>query len=170
MGLVSYARRELEESGYFDKDSDYGGLIGKAVMEIVEVFEKQNHSGMSAGIVTSMLNKLLRFEPLFPVVGSDDEWEDLGDSLFQNRRLSSVFKDKEGKPYYIDAVIFTDEQGISFASNSVKDKNGNNVSSKQYIKFPFTPKTYYLDVVEDENGDHIIKDMDALREVLSKFE
>ena len=37
--ITEHARRELEIAGLFDKDSDYNGNIGTAVMELMEVFE-----------------------------------------------------------------------------------------------------------------------------------
>ena len=48
MNLIQHAQLELKLAGLFNKDSDYGGEIGKAVLELVNVFEKQGHSGFSA--------------------------------------------------------------------------------------------------------------------------
>ena len=42
--LAKHAEYELRKAGLFDKDSDYGGMLGKAVMDIVKVFAKQGHS------------------------------------------------------------------------------------------------------------------------------
>ena len=36
----------------FDQDSDYEGMLGTAVYEIIKVFAQQGHSGASAEIVT----------------------------------------------------------------------------------------------------------------------
>ena len=38
MSLIKHAERELRLAGFFDKDSDYEGALGKAVMELIEVF------------------------------------------------------------------------------------------------------------------------------------
>ena len=35
MSLVQYAEEELRAAGFFDEDSDYGGLIGPAVLEMI---------------------------------------------------------------------------------------------------------------------------------------
>ena len=43
MSTTSHAKFELELAGFFDEDSDYGGAIGEAVMELMEVFAKQGH-------------------------------------------------------------------------------------------------------------------------------
>ena len=79
MSTTSHAQFELELAGFFDEDSDYGGLIGKAVMELMGVFEKQGHSGMSAPIVASLFHKLANYKPLGPITGKDEEWGDVRD-------------------------------------------------------------------------------------------
>jgi hypothetical protein len=86
----------LERTGLFDPDSDYGGMIGKAVMELVKVFDRQDHSGFSAQITIKILNRLLRFKPLTPLTGEPDEWIEIGTGEFQNKRSPDVFMDKRG--------------------------------------------------------------------------
>lgn len=36
MSLKDHAKRELALAGLFDKDSDYAGMIGHAVMKMIE--------------------------------------------------------------------------------------------------------------------------------------
>ena len=43
MNSIDHAKLELQMAGFFDKDSDYGGMIGEAVMELMEVFANQGH-------------------------------------------------------------------------------------------------------------------------------
>jgi len=50
-----FARKWLEQNGLFDKDSDYGGWLGEAVMEVVELVAKQGHSGGSASRLYGLL-------------------------------------------------------------------------------------------------------------------
>jgi hypothetical protein len=64
MSLIEHAKMELQIAGAFDKDSDYQGAIGEAVMELIEVFSKQGHSGMSASYVAGLFHKLAKYEPL----------------------------------------------------------------------------------------------------------
>ena len=102
MGLIEHAKMELEIAGLFDEDSDYAGMVAKDVMELVEVFAKQGHSGMSAPYVAKLFNKLANYEPLQPITGKDEEWGDVRDlggdkSWYQNKRCSALFKDgKDG--------------------------------------------------------------------------
>lgn len=96
MDLVEYARKELERAGLFDTDSDYGGMIGRAVIEMVEVFDRQEHSGFSAQITIKVLNRLLRFKPLTQLTGEPDEWIETAPGEFQNKRSPDVFMDEQG--------------------------------------------------------------------------
>jgi len=155
MSLTNYAKTELQTAGFFDEDSDYGGLIGEAVMELIEVFSKQGHSGMSAPYVASIFNKLANFEPLLPITGKDEEWgdvNDLGDGKpwYQNKRCSALFKDgKDGKPYYIDAIIKRNQNEEDYKSGDRTKM----VGKRGYVKsFPFVPKTFYIDVKDVEVG------------------
>lgn len=144
--LVSHARFELEKAGLFDKEKDfYGGMTGKSVIELIELFAKQGHSGMSAPIVISLFKELANFKPISPITGDDDEWNEVGDEMFQNKRLSSVLKDgKDGRPYYLDAIVWSDEGG-SFTGTV------DGIKSSQFISFPFMPKTFYVKVDSDRN-------------------
>lgn len=165
MGLIEHAKLELELSGLFNEEGDfYEGATGKAVMELIEVFVKQGHSGMSAPIVADLFKRLANYEPLQPITGKDEEWSDvrdLGDGVpwYQNKRCSALFKDGEdGKPYYIDAIVKRDQKGICWSGMawlSEEDyKSGDRskmVGKRGYIKsFPFTPKTFYIDVKDVE--------------------
>lgn len=165
MSTIQHAKNELELAGMFDKDSDYGGLIGKAVMELIEVFSKQGHSGASAPRVASLFKKLAMYECLIPLTGEDDEWNDISDldkGILQNKRVSSVFKEKEtGKSYYLDAIVWRTQKGSSYTGSA------DGIRSRQYIKsFPFTPKTFYIDVIEKEvakdDWEFSIKDKEQL--------
>ena len=57
--LQSYAYEWLKRQGLFDDDSDYGGMLGDAVFELIKVFSKQGHSGFSARITRALFNRLL---------------------------------------------------------------------------------------------------------------
>jgi hypothetical protein len=167
--MIEYAKKELELAGYYDEDSDYAGMLPDAVLEIVEVFANQNHSGMSAAIVLSLLDKLLRFKPLTPLTGEDDEWNEVGNGVYQNKRCSSVFKEN-GKAYFLDALIFIDENGLSF-TGTVNDKNWDVVKSNQDIVFPFVPKSFYLDVVSfPSHSGYAVKSFVELEKAMDYFE
>jgi hypothetical protein len=91
--LATYAKRELELAGYFKEDGMYGGMLGKAVMDLVEKFAEEGHSGMSASITINTFERVARFEPLSPLTGADDEWVEVSRGMFQNSRCPHVFKE-----------------------------------------------------------------------------
>jgi hypothetical protein len=137
------------------------------VKALVKKFADSGQSGGSAPFTTSVIlkviEKLLKQEPLGGIDGTDDEWvslSDMGDNeSYQNSRLSSVFKNgKDGKPYYLDAIVFkVKDKDYTFTSGSVDlpdlagDGKGGKIGSSQYIKsFPFEPKTFIIEVDEKE--------------------
>jgi len=173
MSLVDYAKSELKVAGLFDKDSDYDGELGKSVLELVEVFAEQGHSGFSANQTVNIFNKVARYQPLTPIQNIDSEWVNVHGDTFQNNRCSALFKEgKDGKPYYIDAISWKTQKGICW--NGSADK----VLSRAYVKsFPFTPKTFVIDVIEEEVAPddwefHIknINDMDKVWEYYEPYD
>jgi hypothetical protein len=189
MGLIEHAKLELELSGLFNEEGDfYEGATGKAVMELIEVFDKQGHSGMSAPIIADLFKRLANYEPLQPITGKDEEWgdvRDLGNGVpwYQNKRCSALFKDgKDGKPYYIDAIVKRDQKGICWSGMawlSEEDyKSGDRskmVGKRGYIKsFPFTPKTFYIDVkdveVAEDDWESFVVDPSQIEEVWEYYD
>lgn len=144
--MIDHFKNELELAGLFNKDSDYGGMLGECVLELLTVFEKQGHSGFSAQMTANIFHKLLKENILSPLTGNDDEWvlhdEDPNKKyhVYQNKRRSSVFKTIDGSDVYdIDG-------GPIF-----KDINGNTYTCKESIlhniKFPYSLKE--REVIDD---------------------
>lgn len=102
--LVQHAERELKLAGLDDPESDYGGLLYKAVIELIKKFSKQGHSGYSAGMVRQLFNKLSNYETLTPVTDDPEEWGDVSDisdmKLWQNKRDPRYFSEDGGKTWW----------------------------------------------------------------------
>ena len=135
--LETYAESELKRAGYFDKNSDYGGMMGDAVLKLVKVFADEGHSGFSANMAISLFKRIVSFEPLTPLTGEDDEWMETGDGEYQNVRCSHVFKSK-GITYDASGRVFREPSGTCFTGR------GSSVN----VTFPYTPKVEYVDVPE----------------------
>lgn len=179
MGLLDYAKLELTAAGFLDEEKDfYGGETGKAVLELIEVFAKQGHSGSSASIVISLFKKLASFEPLMEITGEDEEWGYLGyddEMMYQNKRCSGMFKYKDGTVTYSSGIVKVCPDGSKwtgplFLSREDAINGVNRIRSCQIVKeFPFSPKTFYIDVIEEEveKDDWIMwaKDPQQLEEV-----
>lgn len=172
--LKQHAETELQMSGFLSKDSSYNGMLGEAVLELIDVFSKQGHSGTSAGMVSDLFNKLSRFQPLGGLTGKDEEWgEAYGDGMFQNKRESGVFKYPDGRCSYVNAIVKRCPNGTTWTGPLYLTREDaiNNVNLIKFeIKgFPFTPKTFYIDVLEEEiaKDDWImwVKDPKQLDEV-----
>jgi hypothetical protein len=110
--LETHAERELRKAGLFDKDSDYGGMIGVAVMRMIRVFSEEGHSGASAMLTLAAFERIARFKTLTPLTSNPDEWmqvspdhmPDGSPTVWQSLRQSSCFSNDGGKTYYdIDA-------------------------------------------------------------------
>lgn len=101
MSIIDQAKDELRRANFGEEDSAV--MIG-----ILETFFGQWDSGGSVSVVAPVLQRLIAGQPLSPLTGEDDEWVEVGPSVFQNKRCGSVFKDPrfhDGKlAYDIDAA------------------------------------------------------------------
>lgn len=140
MALVEYAKSELARIG--DEDDEMQKAMNDGLIQIVEVFASQGHSGFSGGYAIAALEKLLRFEPLTPLTGEDDEWTilDYDDDLrAQNKRCSRIFRRADGTAYDIEGRVFRDSEGMTYT----------NRDSRTEVTFPYVPTTEIVDVPAD---------------------
>lgn len=165
----NFAKRELEILSKSSTDKDNRPIVEPFIPEILalcERFGKSGQSGGSAPYTASALSKAIKTlclqEPICPITGIDDEWvnvseygsgKDEKECVWQNTRCSALFKNSEGKCWYLDAIVWKTQKGIGWSGSALL-KDGNafvKYMSRQYVKsFPFTPKTFYIDVIEKE--------------------
>jgi hypothetical protein len=188
MDLLTYSEKELRLAGLFDESSDYGGDIAKSVMELINLFNNQGHSGGSAPYVADIFKRLASFEPLTPITGSDAEWgepkktED-GQTYFQNSRCSALFKDeKNGRPYYIHGIVKRDQNGGYWSGRAWESEEDYKTGDREkmvgintYVKsFPFVPKTFYIDVrdveITKDDWESFVSDPSQLDEVRKYYD
>jgi hypothetical protein len=98
--LTEHARYEMERAGLFDHDADYGGAHANAVMELVETFANQGHSGMSAGITLHLFHELAQFKPIGAITSDPSEWGEVTVGLWQNKRRGTSFSRDGGATWY----------------------------------------------------------------------
>lgn len=141
--LRTYAIDELTRIGMYGSGDEMNDAMCDHILKMVDVFAEEGHSGFSAAYAISILQKLLRWEPLSPLTGEDDEWNEENGS-FQNKRCSRVFKNgKDGQAYDIRGKVFVEPDGVSYTSrNSWVD-----------IDFPYVPKTEYVNVEKEIVND-----------------
>lgn len=132
--LRSFAEHELRLIGMLGSDDEMNAAMADHILKMVDLFAAEGHSGFSAPYAINALNQLLRFEPLTPLTGDDEEWMEVTDGLYQNKRCSRVFK-KDGKAYDIEGIVWRDKDGSSYT----------NWESRTPVAFPYTPRTEIRD-------------------------
>jgi hypothetical protein len=116
-------------------EDDPQAWIYSHLKKLLEAFDGEGHSGTSAPYIISLFSKLAAFEPIGPLTGNDDEWDEVGEGVLQNKRCSHVFKEN-GKAHDIEGCVFRRPDGSCFTS----------YDSRVPIQFPYTPTTEYVDV------------------------
>jgi hypothetical protein len=107
--MLKWAENELLLAGYDRNDPEDGPnkWLAEGTLELLKVFADQGHSGSSAPYAVALFEKLALWKPITPLTGADDEWQDVGEDTWQNKRNYSVFKEgKDGQAYWIEGRIF----------------------------------------------------------------
>lgn len=151
MGMIEFAKRELEllEKGCGDDKEALAmqKMMSDDIMQIINTFCEQGHSGFSAGYALGLLDRLLRYKPLTELTGEDDEWEDcskFGMADLQNKRCPSIFKRPDGTAYWTEGKIFSSDGGKTWYTS--KD-------SSVEVTFPFEVPLHSENVYVEENNE-----------------
>lgn len=123
--------------------------INKNILDLVEMFSNQGHSGFTANYSIGILNKLLKQSFVTPLTGEDDEWNEVGPGVYQNKRESKIFKQADrfdGKAYYLNGKAFSDNGGETWFTNS---------DSFVVVEFPLNklPETEHIILDKTEEGE-----------------
>lgn len=147
------------------------------ILALCEAFGNSGQSGGSApytaGALSEAVRKLCLQMPISDMIGDDNEWADQreyngGEPMYQNYRCSALFKDADDKAYYLDAIVWKGEEEWNTFTGAVyiNDIDFELIGSSQYVRFPFKPKTFFVDVVKvpitkeeaEERDLHYIED------------
>jgi hypothetical protein len=147
---------ELHKAGLYDKDSDYAGMLGEAVEELLRLFAIQEHSGFSASLCNQIFHTLIEGNPLTPLTTDESEWTDgieiggpnngfeKGEFLLSNRSSGVTSSTKllsENKAVF-DGIIWKDPEGFTYTN---KD------SIVEFTLPGFPPKPIFRDAPADTN-------------------
>ena len=153
--------RLLKESNHSHADENdplvaYADLIADSLTEIMEIFDRQGHSGMSASLMSGLLSRLIAHVPLTPLAGAEDEWSDWeeagGEKMRQNKRYFALFQHADGRLIDNNRVIYVDsDSGVTYF-HKVPDELMKYVEP---IEFPYLPanspyKIYTHDTEDDK--------------------
>lgn len=156
--LLAHAIAEFDRAGVPEEER-------KEVMELLECFARQGHSGGSAPITLALFHKLAMGEPLSAITDENADWQEVGPGVFQSRRLSSLFKDKlNPEGYFIRAIVWVDQNGVAFTGADVAGH-----SSHQKVRFPFAPKTFEVAVIDHGTG-YTIANFHQLQDALNYYQ
>jgi hypothetical protein len=145
------------------------------ILALVEKFGKSGQSGGSAPFTAAAISQAVKslclFEPICPLTGEAEEWAEF-EGMVMNKRCNALFKDQYGAKY-VDAIVWRTQKGATW-SGAAKLSYGSYIRSSQYIKsFPFKPKTFIIDVIEEEiekdNWEFYVKDEAQLSEVFEYY-
>jgi len=65
--MVDFAKKEMDIIG-LTEDGDMNGMMRKHILHMVKEFGNEGHSGFSASYALSILQKVLAYKPLSPIV------------------------------------------------------------------------------------------------------
>lgn len=142
--LIEHAKKEMELA--WPKQNEMQDMVKYNVLELMQVFADQGHSGFSAPYVLDVFNKLAMYKTIAPLTGEDDEWGDPNpyDGTQQNKRCGTVFR-KNGVAYNMHGYVFwhwsereleEDEEGYP---NTEKFRSSfTSKLSRKPITFPYT--------------------------------
>lgn len=128
------------------------------ILALCEAFGNSGQSGGSApyaaSAIAKAIKKLLLQEPICDVTGHESEWKDMTEwfyeATYQNKRCSALFRiGIDGRAYYLNAIVWKGTEDYDTFTGRVYLDNINfyEISSHQYVRFPFKPKTFYIDVI-----------------------
>ena len=136
-----HAEREFFLAGWTDEngkfEDDMQKMMCEQVLELLDVFAGSGHSGSSAPYAIQLFSSMAKFKLISPLTGNDDEWMECGYGVYQNKRLSSVFKNADDdRAYDIDGRVHwewcKDDQGKVYKMHFGKG------GDRFYIEFPYT--------------------------------
>lgn len=149
--LFRHAKRELPDA----EGDPLSKSMNRNLLSMVALFNLEEHSGASASLAITMLERLLRFKPVGALTGEEDEWGEPYDmeGTQQNKRYVGVFRVKDGRAFNQTGFVFCDPNGDTYT----------NRNSWRPITFPYTPTSVpvVIHVPEDATED---AERDAIRE------
>lgn len=142
-------KKILDEMLENNKDDGYGmqKVITDNIMEIYNIMKD------ASADEKNIIVKLLNHDPITPILGTDDEWNEVTFNggkckTYQNKRCYSIFKDVYPNglsiAYDSNATCHSDDGGLSWFSSGR--------FGRKQITFPYEPKKENIYIYEPEEG------------------
>jgi hypothetical protein len=115
---------------------------------------------MSAPYAVALFEKLALWKPIAPLTGEDDEWNEVSEGTWQNRRNSAVFKKEDGQAYWMDGRVFWEWRTHPEIDDGKPHKSHyTSRDSRVNIEFPWTQpgEREYVFVPTEEFPNEVIE-------------
>lgn len=135
MNTVEHAEYELKLAGYnidkankkkrIDSSQDYADRVAQCVLELLKVFSKQGHSGMSADFTIQLFNRLVKHKALTELTDNPDEWVDAVAEGYQEENSTSA-RYQSKRDYSCFSYDLKTYYDMDAAENNIyeRDENG----------------------------------------------
>lgn len=114
-GYVTHAKREFEIAWPKEKDDDgMQEFMCEQLIELLSVLATHGDSGSSIGYKLHHFQNAANFKIIAPLTFKNDEFNLVSEEegIWQNKRLSSVFKWADGTYSYINGVVSSEKHYI----------------------------------------------------------
>lgn len=78
--------------GKFENMDSMQKLMCEQIIELLSVFSTQGDSGSTITYKLDLLNRLIKRKPISKLTFNDNEFYKASSGLWQNKRMSSIFK------------------------------------------------------------------------------
>lgn len=119
--IIRHAKNEFIHAWGIDVDAspkrkkeycDMQLTVCEDILDILSTQCSHEDSGFSMGYKVGILNKLMRFKPISRLTLDNSEFTEVGNDMWQNKRDSSVFMDKDGNVSSINSIKARSEYRI----------------------------------------------------------
>lgn len=162
MKIYDFSHKELELAGMLSDNTDVNiQNASKLALELIQKLESDGHDYNIQKLATDLMWKLVNGKLLSPL--SDDNWIEYMTDYYYHQRCKDLIKTPYDRFLYNKAIVFSDNTGTPWTGWVWLDKEAainkdlsKKINSYQRIKgFPFTPKSFFVNVSNVEVGDEI---------------
>lgn len=143
--LLAHALREFRLGGLYSGTDEASDRLVSDLTALISIFSQQGHSDSSRAMTLHLFDRLVNFYPLTPLTGRDEEWNQIADYLWQNKRFSAVFKNSTSAWDNARRTVYVYPDGMAVTRSD---------EEVPYIQFPYMPQIPPM-VRVDEDG-HLI--------------
>lgn len=125
-GYVKHYLKERKLASVGREPDCMDALMDRQVCDLLCLLSTQGDSGFSIGFKRYFFNRGSSFKILSPLTFSDDEfgdWDNMDGNSVQNKRLSAVFKDRDGRIYDISAFSHRTSYVLNIDTHKVEKGN-----------------------------------------------